>query len=1050
MSPADSSLLPRLSVRRPVTVIMAYTAMLVLGAIAYARLPIDLMPAGFSPPFLGVWIPYPDSTPEEVEQLIARPAEGMLGTIPGVRSIRSTSSADGCWVFLRFHQDTDMDVAYADVRDRMDRVMPELPDDVERVWIRRFADDDMPVLWGGLEIRRQFDDPYRLLDETLVRELMRIDGVANVELFGVPQRSIQVYVDQAKLKAHGIDLAALVRRLQADNFSISSGYVVEGGRKIYVRSIGRYRSIEEVAALRVSAQGVRLGDIATVAYGQPERRSISRIGGRRGAMVAVRKESTANTVAVGTAVMQRVRELFATTPALAGITFHPLFDQASFIDDSIEQLQGSMLWGAVFAVLVLLAFLRHLRMTLAVTLAMPFSLLVAVIVLYFVGWSLNIVTMMGIMICVGLVVDNSIVVVESIFRRLQQGEDAPTAAETGASQVVLAITIATLTTVVVIVPLVIMNDDVGFSFYMLRLGTPMVVGVLASLLVALTLIPLLTVRLMAGGTARPPGVTSRLAHAYARAADWVLDHRLDACLLMALLVASAAVPAARVTFTDDAEGNIGNIEIDLDLPRNLSLEELERVVARIEASLDAYRDAWRIRTVTSNFRAGRGELEIFLQPPERLSWWRHLGRRIAVRWFGAAPGPPGRERVIALLPNVLPALPGVDYEIQEAGDNQSSDRLVRLALYGDDSARLAEIGRTLARRLRGMPGVIDAHSDLERGQDELQVTIDRAMADKVGVSPRAVAQLIAFSLRGVQLPELRLGDREVDLRVQLEREDRRTLAQLRDMTVVTTAGSEVPLGAIARFRVARAPGQITRRDGKTAITIRIVTDEERIEAVYASIDEVMAATPLPNGMSWDKGERFSRLQESNRAQNLGLLLVVLLVFILMAVLFESLLLPFSVILTLPFAIVGLFWALYLTGTSNNLFTGIGMLVLVGIVVNNAIVLVDLTNRLRLQGYDRRTALTHAVEMRLRPIAMTAMTTIFGLLPMAVGNVDMIGISYAGMGRGMAGGLLLHSLVTPLAVPLLYSLLDDLRAHAGLLARRALAAVAGRPVDAAGS
>ncbi len=1034
MKNSRASLLPRLSVRRPVTMLMIYTAMLVLGMISYSRLPIDLMPSGFSPAFLGVWIPYANSTPAEVEQTIARPVEGMLGTISGVRSISSNSTADGCWVFLRFYQSTEMDTAYADVRDRMDRVMAELPDDIERTFVRKFASDAQPILWAGLEIKRQIEDPYTLIDETLSRELLRIDGVANVETFGVPQRAIHVMLDQERVKAHRVDLAVLATQLQSDNFSLSSGWVIEGARKMYVRSMGRYQNADEVAAIRVNARGVTLGDIATVSYEEPERRSISRIGGRRGAMISVVKESTANTAAVGAAVIRRVDEIFATNPALAGIEFRPLFNQAELIGESISQLQDSMLWGAGFAVFVLFFFLRRIRMTLAVALAMPVSLLVAVIALYFVGWSLNVVTMMGIMICVGLVVDNAIVVIENIYRCSQQGDPPREAAERGASQVVLAITIATLTTVVVIVPLVIMNDDVGFSFYMLRLGTPMVVGVLASLVVGLTLIPLLTVRLPMRSV-REPRIITATTNAYRRAAAWVLDHRLDASLVMVAIIASVALPASGVSFTDQSEGNIGNIRVQLELPRNIDLEQAESLVALMEESVYVHEDAWRIRTVTSRLNpGGNGSLEIFLRPSERLSWWRYAARRFGARYVGTDPGPPGREEILTQLPDVLPVLPGVEYELAEAGEQESSDRLIRLVLYGDDTDRLVTMAARVADQLRGRPGVLTVTSALERGQDELQVRIDRKLAEQAGVTPQTAARLINFSLRGVELPELRVGEREIDVRFQLAEEDRETLQQLRDLRLTAPSGAEVPLGAVAKFSVTRSPGVINRRDGKTAITIRVITSEDDIDRVYDSIDSAMATVPLPTGVSWDKGDRFARLQESNQAQLMGLVLVVALVFILMAVLFESLLLPFSVILTLPFALVGLFWALYLTGTSNNTFTGIGMLVLIGIVVNNAIVLVDLANRLRAEGMSRRDALVAAVEQRLRPIAMTAMTTIFGLLPMSIGNVDMIGISYAGMGRGMAGGLLLHSIVTPLAVPLLYTLLDDLRAVADLTPR----------------
>ncbi|MFQ5743207.1 MAG: efflux RND transporter permease subunit [Acidobacteriota bacterium] len=1023
---ARSSLLPRFAVSRPITTIMVYVAILVVSAVAYTRLPLELLPAGFSAPFLSLRIPYPNSTPEEVEQSIARPVEGILGTVSGIRSLSSTSNASGCFVFVRFAQDTDMDVAYANVRDRADRVISELPTDVERIFVRKFSDSDDPILWAALEIPVAIADPYQLLDKIVVRALQRIDGVANVELFGVPQRSVQVQIQQERVRAHKIDMVSLLQRLSRDNFSLPSGYVLEGGNKLYVRSIGRYQSAEQVAAIQINKEGVDLGDIATVEYTEPERRSITRIDGRKGAMIAVYKESTANGVAVGDAAKAALEEVFAQTPALSGTSFEPLFDQAALIRDSIDQLQSSLGWGALFALGTLFFFLRRVRMTLVVTLAIPFSLLVSVATLYFIGWSLNIITMMGLMICVGLVVDNSIVVIENIYRRSQEGDSPELAAERGGSEVALAITIATLTTVVVFVPLILMNDDVGFSFYMLRLGVPTIVGILASLIIALTLIPLLTLRLTRARSAVESASISAASHAYRRAAIWVLSHRLDATILLLLVSASMVIPASNLAFSDEAQGNINNIQIQFDLPQNLTLDEVALLTADIEAHLNTHRDEWDIRTITSRISAGSARVEIFLRPAPRTSWWQYAAHEFTERYLGYPAGKPTRAEVMEQLPNAIPDYPGTRWQIEGGNEEDSTDQTVVVVLYGDDTSSLVQLASQAEARLRAVPGVLSVRSALERGKDYLRVVVDRQLAEQAGVSAQLAARTVNYALRGVELPEMRLGEREVDIHVQASKEDRRNLQQLRDLRVTTSDGGEIPLAAVARFQVARNLGSIHRRDGKTSLSVRVVTSDRDLGAVYNAIDSTMNALPLPEGTSWDKGERFSQMQQSSQAQLFGLLLAITFVFILMGMLFESFLLPFSIILTLPLALVGVYWTLYLTGTPSDLFAGIGMIVLIGIVVNNAIVLVDLANRYQGEGMSREEALVAAVDHRFRPIAMTALTTIFGLVPIAVGNVYMIGIPYAGLGRGMIGGLLVHTLLSPLVVPLLYTLLDDVR------------------------
>lgn len=520
------SLLPKFSVHRPVTVVMTLFAILVVGYIAYTQIETELFPKGFVPPYLGVWIPYREANPKEVEDQIARPSEEMLQTVSGVKQISSYSHSNGCWVWLEFSNDTDMDVAYMLVRERMDRLLAtELPDDIENVYIRKFRNDDDPIVWFGLTIPEEMDDPFFIVDYYVKRALEQIDGVANVEMWGASEKIIQILVNQDKVKAHKINVYQLIQNLRRDNFSLSSGYVYDGNRKIYVRSDGKYRNIDDVRNIRISGENLFLKDIADIVYDEPrQRRWVQRIDGKKAISVGIYKESMANTVELSDKILAKLDEL-SKHEKLKGMTFNVFFNQGGFISQSVDNLVNAGLWGGLFAFSILYFFLRRFKMAFIINLAIPLSLLMTVTVLYFMGWTMNMMTMMGLMLSVGLVVDNSIVIVENIYRLRNKGMSREESSVKGASEVSLAITMATLTTVVVFLPLILMNDNLGFAFYMLRIGLPVIVALISSLFVALVIIPLATTRLVSDRQVKRSGLIEWSTKAYDRILRWTLLHR---------------------------------------------------------------------------------------------------------------------------------------------------------------------------------------------------------------------------------------------------------------------------------------------------------------------------------------------------------------------------------------------------------------------------------------------------------------------------------------------------------------------------------------------
>ena len=1017
--------LPKIALTRPVTVVMTLLAFLVVGFIAYAYMPVELMPAGYSPPFLGVWVPYPNANPEEVEQFIAQPIEEVIRTIKGVQSVETNSFTDGCWAFVRFNQGTDMDLAYSQLRDRMDRVKADLPDDIERIYIRKWSNDDQPIMWIALIPEKPLDDPYYFTEQLFKRPLERIDGVANVDISGADEKSVLIYIRQDAIRGYKINLYNVIESLRQDNFSMSAGYIRSGGQKIYVRSIGKFRSLDDIRNIPIKGANIQLKDVADVRYDVPEHTWIQYINGKPAIQIGIYKEAMANTVKLCNEIETKLHRILH-DKRLKNFKMQILFDQGKYIRESVNNLKNTGLWGGIFAFLVLYFFLRRFRMTLIVIVAIPLSILISLMVIYFIGWSMNIITMMGLMISIGMVVDNSIVVLENIYHKKMQGYDVKSAATHGASEVALAVTMATLTTVVVFLPLILMNDKVGFSFYMLRIGLPVIFSLLASLLVALVFIPLAASRIVSKRKVSEPISVQKANLYYQRTLKWVLTHRLETFLILLLVVISTRFAAMHVGRTDNVSGNINDFRLMIDMPENYSLQDARRVVDAVQDSIKAKAALYNLSTLDVRYRHNTARIHVFLKPEKAQSWYEVVFNGILRGLGWKRKRIMNRDQVVEDVKKRLPEFAGVKFRTtwqQQGGDESSS---LTVSLYGDDTRKLSQLAKEVERRLRTLPEIISVETEQERGQDEVHILINREQAQKYGISPKVITGTIMYALRGIQLPRYQTAEKEIRMLLQLRKEDRRNFEQLKNLTFFTKNGREIPLAAVARLEVKKGFGEIHRENGKTYLSVKANTTSKNISALYQKIDRAMAGFKMPYGYSWSKGKRFRRLSQSSQSMMFAIILSVTFVFLLMGILFESFVLPLSVIVSIPFSFVGAYWILYLTGTPLDMMSQIGFIILIGIVVNNAIVLIDLVNRLRREGKDRFEALLEGGKNRFRPILMTAFTTIGGLIPMAVGTTKMIGIPYSPMGRTIIGGLIFSTLVSLIAVPWAYTLFDDMR------------------------
>jgi hydrophobic/amphiphilic exporter-1 (mainly G- bacteria), HAE1 family len=1036
-----SSLLPRISVTRPVTVAMCLVALLVIGAVSYNRIRLQAFPSGWEYRYLWVWVDWPDTSPQEKDQQISRLFMDYLSTVKHLRQIRTWAGRNWSDAQLAFRPEADMSLAYNQVMDRVERIRLELPTELQDnigVW-KHNSETDQAVIWMGVTIPDGVGDKQHFLERQVQAPLERIDGVAKVNFWGAFQKHVKVELDRDRMGALGVKPHDLVRSLQGANFSRSGGFVSEGGKRYYVRSLARYQSIEEIQNTPIrrldGGGGVKLKDVATVSFGSRDRHWRWRINGKDAIGFDLYKDSDANLVEV----CDRVVAALDDVSEKSGAGFQVFWNQGKIVRDSLGNLRNTGLWGGLFAAMVLFFFLRTLRMTAIITLSIPLCVMIAMSALYFIDWSLNILTMMGMMVGLGMVVDNSIVIVENIYRMRAKGDPPGEASIKGASEVGLAISMATLTTVVVFLPLMFMSGNVNLTFNLTRIGVPVITALLGSLFVALIFIPLAAKVFGDNRVSKEPRSILKVKGLYQRGLRWTMAHRRDAVVIVLALFATVIYPYQNVKKTGHDERIRDSFFLRSRMAPFMSFEQVGEIALELEAFLDTKREQYNAETVRLDYWRGSSyggiHARIHLKEESNKEWWYQFYK--SMRRKAGYPVETYLSRVDAIkdLKKTIPRYVGVETTIETWRSNRSG---VSVYLYGEDLTVLVPLLEEVERRISAIPSVVNVDSDLEFADTEVQVIIDREKAHHYGISARTVGQNIAYQLRGTtSLPRYQSGDREVQVRVQTREEDRKTLTQLKAFAFESSGGEEIPLSSFAQFKVARGSGTIRREDGKMRLAVKAYTTKEDLKGLYAEVDRAMDGFIMPRGYTWNKGESYSKFREQQDTMDVAVTMAVTCVFLLMGVLFESFVLPFSVLLSIPFAFFGVYWINYLTGTVMGNMAQMGNILLIGVVVNNAIVLVDMVNRLRGEGMDRHEAIMEAGANRFRPILMTTFTTVCGLLPMALGSSGIMGTPYAPMGITMIGGLLASTFLSLFVVPLFYTFFDDLRIFVPRVARGAL-------------
>lgn len=1024
--------LPEIAIKHPITVMMLSIALVALGIISWTRMPTKFLP-DMDFPFIGCFIPYPGATPEQVEREVAIPAEGVFRTIPHLKRIYTTSDSDGCYVNMLFDWNTDMNISSGEVRDRMERLKLDLPAEIERLFLNKHNSDSLPVMGFGLFRAGDQEAFNHIVTTELKPRLKRLDGVADVRIHtSVPGREVLIEFDQDQLKARNASIYEIIASLQTSNLNMALGELTEGPVKYYARVLNELRRPEDIAELVVGPNSMRLKDVARVGFRTRESESHYEVNGKGGAFVFVLKEAQANTVSTCSLLRKEVEGL-KNDPMFAGTESFVFFDQGDMITSALDGLVEAGKSGSLLSITILFLFLLRIRPTLIVALAIPLSLVAGVAFMYFWGMTINIVTITSLIVGIGMLVDNSIVVLENIDRHINMGEPPMEAARKGASEVGLAITASTMTSIVVFVPVLYMQMG-EMSIYMKQFAFPMTAALLASLLIALTFIPLFLSRMKA----RKDMMGYRFAHGIARRfrfeaklglvhpIEWlisgyafllrtVMTHRLLTILVITgVACATYYIPFQRVATQAMPALDVREVDITLDLEQNFDMARAKDVADTLTTAIEKERDTLDIKNVFVNYSAENGMIRVYL-------------REIEDYPSGEIP-PYTTEQATHILRKKLPELvPGVEVRITKAeggGPGGRASRGVAVWLRGDDSTILRECAERFKMVMSTVPGLLDVRVDTEREKDEIRLKIDEPLANKAGVSPFVVARTVDLALRGTRLPYLKQGGREYSVWAQFREEDRKTRANLDNVGLLSPLTGLVPLNQLVEYQKARSPSAIRRQDGKIVTSVSAKTMSDDTARIQRDIQQIIEKFPLPQGYTVGLGDELEEMatNAANFVMTLGM--AVLLVYIVMAALFGSYLLPMSILTTVPLAFLGVYWAMFITKTPMDTIALIGCILMVGVIVNNGIVIVDHINQLRLQGYGRLEAILKGGRDRFRPVMMTALTTILGCIPLAMGGSSPGGVSFVGLGRAFIGGLTSGTVLTLVVVPLMYTFVDD--------------------------
>ena len=1072
------------AIDKPITTVMAALSLVVIGFISLFRLPLEYAP-DLQYPRMYVGFSYPSSSPEEIERKITKPIEEMMGTISGIESIRARSYGSRGYVFMEFDYGTDMELKSIQVRDRIDQVRNLLPEDLETIETRRWDSSDWEILdynmtWLG-------DDPSELATvykTTILPRLQRIPGVGNVEMEGADEKILRVDVDQNRMHAHGLDIRTLNRTIRTNNINISGGYVTDGGKRLAVRAVGEFDEVDQIRDLDLP-NGLEIKDVAQVSYDYPEKRYFERLDGRDAVSMEIRKTSTANLVETCRLVRAEI-EALQDDIGRDKLRLHLRRDQSEAVIAGIADLGQSAVLGGMLAICIIFVFLRNFRSTLIVGSAIPISVLCVFVIMYLMRQvfgstiTLNMISMMGLMVAIGMLVDPAVVALENIYRRrFDEGDGVRDAAIEGSREIGIPVLAAALTTICVFVPLIFISGSYN-TMWMRDFAITVCISVVAAMCVALSLIPLACSRAFASAGNRVDlalkiglgalfcagaiylihreglaesaawlaenalwllgGLATvaisvwlalgavvatlaffyfRLRHlglkgVYARVIGTTLHYRWTTVVVATFILFSGIYIFTKIEVQRYRYQPNRMVGYTVEIPRTYDIDDALVLYKQIEAILLPHKEELDIEAIKTRFSTRRGNtIYLYLKPAEESAYSTDEVQK----------------KVTALLPKDIP---GVRFKsgFRRRG---SSGTGVGIEIKGRNQEVLAILAEDIRLRMDDIAGIHTVETSLESGTEEIRVSVNRTRAQQFGLSSQQIASTVATALGARGNSKFKTPDGEIDIALQLREEDRATLDQLKTLSFESDQGSMISFASLADFELTKGPQSIERQDRMSTVTVFANTEASEVQKVGFEMRDRMDAIPLPKGYSWQMDRRFRYMAAEEGESNFTMVFAALLIYLIMASLFESYIHPFTIMFSISFAFIGVALGLYIFGVVLDSNATYGLLILFGIVVNNGIVLIDHINRYRKQGLYRRDAILRGGQDRLRPILMTATTTILGLaplvIPMIYGNVEGNARRWGPIGLVIISGLSISTILTVVILPTIYSLMDDLSGYA---------------------
>jgi HAE1 family hydrophobic/amphiphilic exporter-1 len=1002
------------SIKRPVFATMFIVSFVVLGIVSMTRLGIDLFPE-VNFPFVNVSVIYPGAAPEEVETLVTEPIEDSIAGINGVKRVISTSTEGLARVGVELRLEVDPQAAAAEVREKVAAIRYRLPQEIEDPTIERFDVAALPIMVFAVGSSQPSDVTRRQVEDDLKPLLEQIDGVAAVQVNGGEVREIQVNLDPRRLEALSLPLSEVAAKLTAENLDVPGGQVKRDGQSVSLRTKGEFGTASEIESVILRSTGgstVRVKDVGTVVDGYEERTSTTRLNGADAVSFSVRKQSGANTVDIATKIEVALARL---QPSFPQLEIRPVHSDADGIRENVRDVRGHIIFGGLMAVLIIFIFMRDWRSTLISALALPTSVIATFFFMYVVGFTINMMTLMALSLVIGILIDDAVVVRENIYRHMEHGEDPVTAAQRGTAEIGLAVMATTFTILAVFLPVGFMTGIVGQFFKSFALTIAF--AVFMSLLVAFTLDPMLSSRFvryvppeertrtrMGRVLERWGAFYDRVDQKYHTVLAWSVRRPWTVVALAAIVflgsLSTLGVMGTEFVPVEDR----GEFVVTIEAPPGTSFEQSTEYVGQVESIV---RQEPEVRQVFSTVGLEGDPLRANLRIKTTKKFERVRNLQVIKSEM--------RERLRAI---PLLKMTVADPEFMQGAPSEAP---LNVYLRGDDMDALQQLNDEVVTRIKAIPGAVDVDSSLESGQPEMVAHVNRSLAADMGFDVGTVAMQLRSMVEGVVPTRLREGDKEYDIRIRLAPEFRNDFGIIARAPLYSPTGALVRTGDIVRMEPGVGPTNIQREARRRQAKIGIELEGRALGDVTNDVAQVMAGITLPPNFEWGFAGDVELMQESAAAMGLALLLAVAFIYIVLASQFESFLEPLLIMLSLPLAIVGALLAILLTGNNLGMPAMIGMVMLMGLVTKNAILLIDLTNQYVREGLSVSDAILKAGPIRLRPILMTTMAMILGMLPSAMGRGEG-GEFRAPISIATIGGLITSTALTLVVVPVAYLLL----------------------------